>query len=267
MDSSFHKQITQVATHLKKKGFPYTIQGFNELDSTNGKAKELALAGVHENTVVVAQIQKKGRGRFERTWESPPGGLYFSLILRPKGPADQMTMIPLIAGLAVTKAIRSLFQLPSMIKWPNDVRIHGKKVAGILLEGETKQDQVHYVIVGVGVNVNNPVEQLPIQLQATATSLIRERGTRVDYGLFFESVLSAFHEEFIRFEQGDVSSLLSSWKTYSDTLGKRVKIKTVSGDIVGEAVDIDCSGFLVVLTDDGEQKIVTSGDCLYVDEL
>jgi BirA family biotin operon repressor/biotin-[acetyl-CoA-carboxylase] ligase len=128
---------------------------FDELDSTNSTAKELALAGAEEGTVVLARTQNQGRGRFDRIWQSPEGGIYLSFILRPKVSAEKTSLLPFVAALALTKTIDS-YGLHATIKWPNDVRVNGKKIAGILLESEVIGHSSNYVVVGIGMNLNEP---------------------------------------------------------------------------------------------------------------
>jgi len=239
---------------------------FNEISSTNSKAKELAQCGEAEGTVVIAQMQKSGRGRFDRIWESPEGGLYLSIILKPDVSPDKTTLLPLVAALAVSTTIRD-YDLSVSIKWPNDVRINSKKVAGILLESDINSEKINYVIIGIGVNLNSTIDQFPTDLKKTSTSVFNELACHVDYHKFLVDLLSNFERYYSLFIQGGYDSIISEWKKASDTLGKQVKIVTSSSDIVGMATDIDNSGFLLVKTESGEQKKIMSGDCVYCNEL
>jgi len=239
---------------------------FDELSSTNIKAKELAQDGEAEGTVVIAQMQKSGRGRFDRRWESPDGGLYLSIILKPNVSPDKITLLPLVAALAVSTTI-SNYGLSSTIKWPNDVRVHKKKIAGILLESDVNENQLHYVILGIGVNLNIDVNLFPSELKDTTTSLLHELHTVVDYHKFLENLLLSFDTYYAMFLNEEFESIISKWKMLSDTLDRRVKIVTSSDEIIGKAYDVDRSGFLLVITDSGEHKKIMSGDCLYFGEL
>ena len=239
---------------------------FDELSSTNNKAKELAHDGKAEGTVVIAQMQKRGRGRFERVWESPDGGLYLSIILKPDVSPDKTTLLPLIAALAVSSTIRN-FDLPSTIKWPNDVQVNKKKVAGILLESDAHKNQLRYVILGVGVNLNIDVNLFSRELKNVTTSLSQELHTVVDYHKFLENLLLTLDTYYSMFLNHEFDRIISEWKVQSDTLNKRVRIATSSDDVIGKAYDVDQSGFLLVITDSGEHKKIMSGDCIYFDEL
>ena len=235
---------------------------FDDISSTNLKAKELAQEGKTEGTVVISKTQNKGRGRFDRVWESPEGGLYLSIILRPRCQPDKITLLPLLAALSVCKTITSVCDLYVKIKWPNDVLINGKKVCGILLESESNKDGLDYVVLGFGINLNVEVDALPNGFNATSIS--REIGIKLDYYVFLKKLLLNLSEIYTFFIEKKYAILLKEWKVNSDTIGKQVCIDTPSGKINGKAVDIDQSGFLVVVTDSGEHKKITSGDCFYI---
>ena len=239
---------------------------FDELPSTNAKAKELAQDCKEEGIVIISQIQKKGKGRFKRTWESPDGGLYLSIVLKPNVSPDKTTLLPLVAALAVSTTI-SNYGPSSTIKWPNDVRVHKKKVAGILLESDVNENQLHHVILGIGVNLNIDVTLFSSELKDTATSLLHELHAAVDYNKFLENLLLSFDKYYAMFLNDEFDCIISEWKALSDTLDRRVKIVTSSDEIIGKAYDVDRSGFLLVVTDSGVYKKIMSGDCLYFDEL
>lgn len=254
---------------LSKKidiGFVKRFVVFDKLSSTNTKAKELARNGEEEGTVVIARMQQKGRGRFDRVWESPYGGLYLSIILKPDVSPDKTTLLPLVAALSVSTTIHN-FGLSATIKWPNDVRVNKKKVAGILLESDIHKNQLRYVILGVGVNLNIDVNLFSGGLKNVTTSLSQELHFVVDYHKFLENLLLTLDTYYSMFLNCEFDRIISEWKVQSDTLNKRVRIVTSSDDVIGEAYDVDQSGFLLVITDSGDYKKVMSGDCIYFDEL
>lgn len=237
---------------------------FDEIPSTNSEAKKLARKGEEEGTIVIARIQKKGRGRFDRLWESPEGGLYLSIILRPNCPPNKATVLTLVTSLVISKTINS-YDLSSNIKWPNDVRLNGKKIAGILLESEAHENKVEYIILGVGINLNTDINLLSEKIRLISTSLSREIGTSVDYHSFFKKLLFNFDKYYKLFLDKKYDFILKEWKNQSDTLGRRVRINTASEQIIGKAYDIDQSGFLIVIGDSGERKKVASGDSFYIE--
>lgn len=236
---------------------------FNEISSTNIKAKELAQKGEPEGTIVLSEIQKQGRGRFDRTWESPEGGLYLSIILRPTCKSSKATLLPLLAALSVCKTIKSVCDLPVAIKWPNDVLIDGKKVCGILLESESSKDGLGYVVLGMGINLNIDIDVFSKDF--VATSISHEIGIKLDYYGFLKKLLLNLDYYYQLFKEEKYNNILSEWKKNSDTIGKRVCINTSSEKMEGKAFDVNQSGFLIIEMDSGEHKRITSGDCFYIE--
>ncbi|MBN2599437.1 MAG: biotin--[acetyl-CoA-carboxylase] ligase [Candidatus Thermoplasmatota archaeon] len=263
--SSYIKKTEAFFEHLAqdvvKKSFV-----FDEVGSTNIKAKELAKAGAEEGTVVIAKRQSQGRGRFERNWESPEGGVYLSVILRPSESFEKLPLLSFVAALAVTKTIRS-YGLPATIKWPNDVRVNGRKIAGILLESEGDGRSITYVIVGVGINLSVDLTKFSAPIQNKSTSVVNELHYQVDYHEFLKIFFLSFQHYYELMKAQRYGTIIDEWKASSDTLGKRVRIQTMTETLQGIAFDVDQSGFLLLRTEDAEIKKMVSGDCLYFDEL
>jgi len=266
MSDDYYKEKTSNFLNKLDNSFITSFTVYNEISSTNRKARDIADKGGKEGSIVLSKVQKTGRGRFDRSWESPVGGLYLSIILRPTVSPDKSTLLPLVAALAVSKTIDNL-GLSSTIKWPNDVRMNGKKVAGILLESDATGDGLNYVVLGMGINLNIELNQLSTDIREGVTSVSHEKKESVDYYMFLENLLSMFHSYYILFSNGRFGQLLDEWKEASDTLSKRVKIVTSAEEIIGQAIDVDRSGFLLLKTDSGDIKKVVSGDCLYFNEL
>jgi BirA family biotin operon repressor/biotin-[acetyl-CoA-carboxylase] ligase len=229
---------------------PYRVEYHDSLPSTNDRAREFAGAG-ESDVVVVADEQTGGRGRLERAWSSPSGGVWTSLVLRPDRPPAHVPVFTLAAAVAVTRACREA-GVPAVIKWPNDVLVEGteRKLAGILTEMEGEADRVSWLIVGMGVNANVDADALP----PGATSVRAEAGD-VDRRRFLQRVLETFHELW-----NDPDRILPAWRDLSVTLGQRVRIETTTAELEGEAVDVTFPGALVVRTDDGERTI-HAGEC------
>lgn len=241
------------------------IHVFDDLSSTNSTARSLALQGSEEGTVVIAQTQSKGRGRFDRVWQSPKGGVYLSFLLRPKAPVEKTSLLAFVAALAVTQTVRS-YSVPACIKWPNDVIVDGKKIAGILLEAETSGTTTSYVIVGIGLNLNTNLAQLSLDVRQRSTSLRKEHGSSIEYYEFLNTLFLQFDRYYQLFSAGKFEQITEEWKQHSDTLGKTVYLETTGDIIQGTAVDVDQSGFLLVKTPEGKTIRVTSGDCTVYDE-
>lgn len=246
-----------------KNDFFKKLYVFSEVDSTNNAAKKIIETGFDEATLVVAETQKKGRGRFSRTWESPKGGLYCSIILKPSVPDDKITLLPLVTSLAVAMTVKK-YNLNPKIKWPNDVRIKNRKIAGILFESLHDPNDNLCVISGIGINLNTDMKYFPKQLTEHITSIKNELNRTINYQDFFKNLLMNFQMYYNFFSTANFKKIVDEWKQYSDTLGKKVKIETMNGEIVGLAVDIDDSGFLLVCKKNNQILKITAGDCIYL---
>ena len=167
----------EVRPFLRTRWIGKTIHYFRTVDSTNAQAYQLALRGAGEGEIVVAESQEKGRGRLGRRWFSPPfRNLYLSVILRPKIPPHQAPLITLMAAVATAEAIEKTSGLHPMMKWPNDLLMKGRKLAGLLNEIHSETDRVHFVILGIGVNLNTDERAFSKEIRDIATSLKRETG-------------------------------------------------------------------------------------------
>jgi len=238
-------------------GLEQRIHHFKETGSTMVVARELAKKGVEEGTIVIAESQILGRGRLSREWFSPRGGIYFTIILKPKISPAYAPRINLMASVAVAKAIRKLYGLKAELKWPNDVLIEGRKVCGILAEMEAEVDAVNFVNLGVGINVNASVSKY----EKTATSLRAELGREVSRRQFFNTLLTE-----IAAQQSLLTGngLLEEWRSLSATLNREVRVVAPGEEIIGRAIDIDASGALILRGEDGSLRSAIAGDCIHL---
>ncbi|MBN2126754.1 MAG: biotin--[acetyl-CoA-carboxylase] ligase [Deltaproteobacteria bacterium] len=236
---------------------------FTEIDSTNRKAGELAARGAPEGTLVISEAQSRGRGRMGREWFSPPGkGIYASLILRPPIAPSEAPGITLLTAVAVTDSLAALTRLKPAIKWPNDILIGGKKVAGILTEIRMEMDAVDYMVVGLGLNVN--VKSFPDPIRETATSISRETGGVFSRVALLREYLRHFEDHYNAFRRGGLHGILKRWRKLSDTIGRRIRVVTLGGEYVGKAEDIDREGFLILKDGSGPPRRIFSGDVMYL---
>ena len=218
-----------------------TIHYVDSVDSTNTLAHQLASEGAAEGTTVIAETQTKGRGRLGRTWVSPPGrNLYLSIILRPTIAVARAPQIGLVVGVAVAEAVGD-WASPVTIKWPNDVLIDGRKVAGILTEMDVDGDRIRCVIVGVGVNLNSTAEDFPPDLRDKAVSVCTAGGAPVDRAAFAEHLLTRLEERYDRFLNEGFAAIRPLWERLSALTGQRVQIddgvRRYQGIVVGVADD------------------------------
>jgi BirA family biotin operon repressor/biotin-[acetyl-CoA-carboxylase] ligase len=234
---------------------------FDEVTSTMDKATELALQGAPEGSVVVAECQTKGRGRLGRRWLSPKHkGLYFSLVLRPEISPGQAAVITLLVAVSLCEAIRAACGIEVSIKWPNDLLAHHKKFGGILTELNAEMDQIRFINVGVGLNVNNDHKSL---LPGT-TSLKELKKVSVNRVELLQEALRHIDELYSLFQKQGSGPVIERWREHAITLGRRVRVTVHHQDeIEGEAIDIDSDGGLLLRKDSGFIQKVTAGDVVH----
>lgn len=253
--------IDKVQEGLCTKYLGRTILFSREVNSTNQWAKELAMHGAYEGTIVTAETQTEGRGRLGREWISPTGGLWFSVILRPNLRPAETVKLTFVAGLAVTKALSRMFNLKVETKWPNDVLVNKRKICGILTEMNTTGEAVNYVVVGIGVNVNFDGQEIfPLQLREVATSLENELGRKVKLEELFRTLLEQMDNLYELFTKREYARILDEWKKYAGFLGCQVQVTSPTEKINGLASDIDDDGSLVLKLEDGTIKHIFVGD-------
>lgn len=237
------------------------VHFYEDEGSTNSVLKALALEGAPEGTVAAARIQSGGRGRMGREWVGPKGGLWFSVLLRPKRDTEHISLIPLIAGISVAEALCSYCD--ARLKWPNDVLVDGKKVCGILVELDAEMGAVNSVVVGIGVNLNFPLTELPGDLLNKATTVKDEVGAEVDENQVLRDIYRNVMDYYDMMQSGQTTIVLAKWKGLSDTLTRKVRVETSSGTIEGMAVAIDADGALLIRTDTGNERVL-AGDCIHL---
>ena len=237
------------------------IHYYDEVTSTNSVAKEIA-SSAEEGTLVIAEVQKGGRGRMGREWVSPHGGIWMSVILKPGISLRHASRLTLVAGLAVANVIRNM-GLDARIKWPNDVRINEKKVCGILTETKAEVDRVEYVVLGIGIDVNMDLKDIPESFREGSTTLKAEFGRHVNRVSFLQDLLFELEQQYINFKTQPFSQILNDWLALSDTVGREVKVTTPSRIIEGKAVGVTPDGALVIRKADNTKEEIIAGRCIY----
>jgi BirA family biotin operon repressor/biotin-[acetyl-CoA-carboxylase] ligase len=255
---------SEVNPLLGTKSIGKTIHFYETIDSTNTKAYEFALKGAQEGEVVIAESQKRGRGRLGRQWFSPPlSNLYLSVILRPKIPPHQASLITLMAAVATADAIRKFSGLDPRIKWPNDVLLSNRKVAGLLNEIHSEMDRIHFVILGIGVNLNMDTSMVSKEIRSRATSLKREMGQTVSRKDFLKTLLEELETWYDVFLEEGGPMILKAWRERAQIQGKQVRVASFGETLSGVAIDVDSDGALILETETGERKRVVAGDVEY----
>jgi len=235
---------------LEGPALPWKVIKLGLIGSTQEKAREYLASGHGAGTVIVAAGQIDGRGRRGRSWHSPEGGLYMTASLRPVG---EVGLVPLMGGVAVAETIREMANIDVRLKWPNDILMRGKKMGGVLSESGWAKGKINHVLLGVGVNLNNPAPHwLP-----EATSLSEELGRLVDVDSFLDILLETL-DRYIPYLESRPELILSSWKEMSQTLDRMVEVTDEDGELIsGLAVGVDPDGALLVDYGGTIRRVVT----------
>ena len=237
------------------------IRVFQETTSTNDVAEKLARDGVREGVVVFAESQTRGRGRLGRKWVSPRGkGLWFSVLLRPALRPQAATRLTIMSATALVRSLESCTGLAPEIKWPNDILVGGRKVAGILTELHAELDSVRYLILGIGVDVNAGANDFPAELRSLATSLKAETGEAVDRGDLAAAMLRDLDRDYDRVCHSRFEEVADEWEQHCRTIGRQVVIQVGDRRIQGRAESLDEDGALLVRSQHGHLERIIGGD-------
>ena len=238
-----------------------SVVSFAEIDSTNTEARHLAEAGATEGLVVVADRQSAGRGRLGRRWESPSGvNLYCSILLRPDIPLHQASQLTFLSAVAVAETLNHVCGLSAQVKWPNDILVNGAKISGLLNEMNAETEQIHFVILGIGINLNMLTEQFPQQLNYRATSAFLETGEPVDRLLFFKTLLQTLDGYYVEFLREGFVPIRRRWEKLCNTINSVVEVDFGNRKVVGTVVGLDPDGALRLQTENGTVEKILAGD-------
>ena len=253
--------VARIVEDLGTKRLGSRIDVYPELASTNRTAHALAEAGEPEGAVVIAEAQTRGQGRLGRQWVSPPElNLYISFVLRPRLDPAEAAKITLLAAVAVADTLKDQVPCRPRIKWPNDVLLRGRKVAGILSELACEPGRTLFVIVGIGINLNFPRGRMSPDLRSRATSVMEEAGAPVDRVLVTRSLVRNLENRYIEFEEHGFGPIARKWNGYARMEGRWVRARTAGEEWVGRVRMLDGDGFLVLECRDGRTERVVSGD-------
>ena len=257
------KKADQLNTGLISSGLETSVVGtrievMKTVDSTNEEIKRRAATGEESGLLIAAERQTGGKGRLGRSWKSDSGGLYFTFLLRPELPPNEISGITLAAGYGVCVAVREFTGLDARIKWPNDIIIGSKKICGILTEMTAQTDRVDFVAVGIGINVNN--KEFPEEIKDKATSLYLESGMEIDRNDFLSVVIGDLDIAAGQFLSGFPRNMKEHFKSLCATLGRNVTAHRGGRIIEGTAVDITDEGNLLIRDNSGEPVEINSGE-------
>ena len=255
-----HITKEKITKNLETEEIGKEILCFRKVFSTNSIAKFLANHSAEEGTVLISEIQTKARGRLGKKWESPEGGIWMSLILRPKVPPARIGLITIATGVAIAKSIRSL-GLDAKSKWPNDVLIHGDKISGVLTEVNATFNEIDWVVVGIGIDSNLKLEDFPEDIRVGTTTLNEELPTDIDENELIAIFLGEFEKVYKLYKDSEIEAILKDWRDLSDTIGKYVNITQTGGKITqGYVVGINNEGSLIIEKQDGSLEKIISGE-------
>ena len=245
----------------KTKVIGRDVRIFEQTTSTNDVIERLARDGVKEGVVVFAESQTKGRGRLGRKWISPTHkGLWFSLLLRPDLRPQEATQLTVASATALRRAIHSETGLNPEIKWPNDILVHGKKVAGILTEMSAELDRVRHIILGIGVNINMSAGEFQPELRKFATSLKIESGRTISRADMATAILRELDGDYARICGGLFAEVADEWEAHCTTIGRDVTIRIGERRLRGRAESLSDEGALLLRTEHGHLESITGGD-------
>lgn len=251
----------EIEERLNTRWLGQTLHFYQQLDSTNLTAMGLADEGAAEGTAVLAEEQLRGRGRGKRSWHSPPGvGVYCSIILRPRLSPAKAQIITLMTAVAIVKAIAQETSLSARIKWPNDILLNDKKIAGILLEAKVDSKKVEHAVIGFGINVNQTSADLPPEPMFETSSLRIELGKPVGRSVLVAKTFAELEGLYERVQRGDLAGILEQWRRLSTTLARPIRVWQQGKVTEGIAVDITAEGGLVVRAKDESLRVIHAGD-------
>lgn len=267
LESSSDKLLPwEIISGLKTKMFGKHTYYFDSVDSTQNQAMKMASRAVH-GTLIIAEKQTSGKGRLGRKWISPKGGIWLSIILHPKFDMSVITLFPIASALALSNAIEKTLNMKSELKWPNDITINGKKVAGMLVDASIESNKIENMILGVGINYNVEVKQIEKILKNTpnfyGVASLSEHHKTIKPVLLVQSFLLELEEIFNLLNKGEIKKIIKDWTKKSSTIGQNIELITEDGKIKGKAIKIDNDGALVISSNE-KNKRITSGDITHI---
>jgi len=254
----------EIISELKTKVLGQQAYYFDSIDSTQSQALKMANGLKNDGAIIIAEEQTGGRGRSGRKWISPKGGIWFSIILHPKFDISNITLFPIASSLALSYAIQKTCKISTELKWPNDLTIKGKKLAGMLVDASFESNKIENLVLGVGINFNVNIKEIEKTLKKTQnyygiSSLNENKSKAIELIQSFLLELEKIYEEL---NSNQTKKIITEWTKRSSTIGKKIEINTNEGKIKGEAIKIDNDGGLMI-KEKRKIKKVFSGDIIH----
>jgi len=253
----------EITRDLKTEVIGKRIYYFEEIDSTQNFAQQIASDKKENGTIIIAEKQTTGRGRLNRKWTSPKGGMWFSLIIHPKFDVSSSTLIPILSAVALSKSIKTVLGIKTEVKWPNDITMNGKKVAGMLVDASFQANNIDYLILGIGINFDIDAEKLEKRLSKTpnfyGVNSLRKKDDKTPPKVLLKEFLLQFEKNLSQLDNGEKSKIVKEWTRRAIGIGKKMTINTSNGKISGISQGIDNDGALKIKTK-RETKRIFVGD-------
>jgi len=249
----------EIIRNLKTKVIGKRVYYFEEIDSTQNFAQQIASDKRENGTIIIAEKQTASRGRLDRKWISPKGGIWFSLIIHPKFDVSNSTLIPILCAVALSKSIKSVLGIDTEVKWPNDIIMNGKKVAGVLVDASFQANKIDYLILGIGINFDINAKKLEKRLSKTENfygiNSLRKKDDKTPPKLLLKEFLLQFEKNLSQLDNGEKSKIVKEWTKRAVGIGKKITINTSNGKISGISKGIDKDGALKLKTSKDMKKI------------
>ena len=249
----------EITRDLKTKLIGKRVYYFEEIDSTQNFAQNIAADKKENGTIIIAEKQTSGRGRLDRKWTSPKGGIWFSLIIHPKFDVSSSTLIPILSAVALSKSIKTVLDIETEVKWPNDITMNGKKVAGVLVDASFQTNSIDYLILGIGINFDIDAKKLEKRLTKTPNfygiDSLRGKEDKTPPKKLLKEFLLQFEKNLFQLDKGEKSKIIKEWTKRAAGIGKKITINTSNGKISGISQGIDNDGALKIKTRNEIKKI------------
>jgi len=249
----------EITDDLKTKEIGKRVYYFEEIDSTQNFAQQIALDKKENGTIVIAEKQTAGRGRLDRKWTSPKGGMWFSLIIHPKFDVSTSTLVPIAGAVALAKSIKSTLDVDVSVKWPNDITLDGKKVAGMLVDASFQANNIDYLILGIGINFDIDTKKIEKRLSKSPNfygiNSLRKKDDDTPPKILLKEFLVQFEKVVSQLNKGEKAKIVKEWTKKADRIGKKITINISDGKISGISQGIDNDGALKLKTSKGVRKI------------
>jgi len=254
----------EITQNLDTEFLGKKVYYFNTIDTTQNFAIEIATKNNTNGAIIIAKKQTGGRGRMKRKWKSPVGGIWMSIIIHPKFDVSFTTLVPIAISLALCMAIEKILKIKPELKWPNDVTIKGKKVAGVLVDASIVSNEIEYMIIGIGINFKIKPTELANAIKKTpnfygVTTLVKKDVNSLP---LFRQFLYELENVFQLIDSKHIKKIVNQWTKRSSTLGRNVSIVTENGKINGKALKIDNDGALIISKGKKIEKILV-GDIIH----